>query len=117
MGGKKEMFLDNDVVLGNFFIKVIEKEMDEITFNKIYDFIYFASLKLNEKENTTILVSREGIINFVEMYEEFIQMDETEEKIVITKRKESLERFRNRYEDNGKEFAESFDYALEQIAA
>ena len=32
-------YLDNDVVLGNLFIKVIERELDEITFNKIYDFI------------------------------------------------------------------------------
>ena len=111
------MFLDNDVVLGNLFIKVIEREMEEITFNKIYDFIYYASLKLNEKENTIILVSKDGIINFVEMYQEYIQMDESEEKIVIKKKEESLERFRNRYEDNGRKFAESFEYALEQIAA
>lgn len=111
------MFLDNDVVLGNLFIKVIEKEMDEITFNKIYDFVYYVSLKLNEKENTTILVSKDGIMNFVEMYQDFIQIDESEEKIIITKREESLTRFRNRYEDNGKEFEASFDFALEKIAA
>ena len=52
-------YLDNDVVLGNLFIKVIERELDKITFNKIYDFIYYASLKLNVEEETYILVSRE----------------------------------------------------------
>ena len=109
------MFLDNDVVLGNLFIKIIEREMKEITFDKIYDFIYYVSLKLNEKENTTILVSKEGIINFVEMYQEYIKMDELEEKIIIKNEKEILKRFRNRYEDNGKKFVDSFEYALEQI--
>ena len=110
-------FLDNDVVLGNLFIKVIEKEIYEITFNKIYDFIYYVSTKLNEEENTIILVSKEGLMNFVEHYTEFIIVDENEEKIVITKKEESLKCFRNSFEDYGKKFAESFDFALEQIAA
>lgn len=110
-------YLDNDVVLGNLFIKVIEKELKEITFEKIYDFVYYASVKLNEKENTMILVSRDGIMNFVGLYSDFIEIDEEEEKIIITKREESLVCFRNRYEDNGKDFAASFDFALEQIAA
>ncbi|MCM1262001.1 MAG: hypothetical protein NC313_04700 [Butyrivibrio sp.] len=111
------MFLDNDMVLGNLFIKVIEKEMNEITFEKIYDFVYYASIKLNEKENTIILVSKEGIMNFAELYKDFIQIDEEEKKIIITSKEETLICFRNRYEDNGKDFAESFDFALEQIAA
>lgn len=110
-------YLGNDMVLGNLFIKVIEREMNEITFEKIYDFIYFSSIKLNEKENTTILVSRDGIMNFAEIYAEFIEIDESEEKIIITKSEELLICFRKRYEDNRKEFADSFDFALEQIAA
>lgn len=109
-------FLDNDVVLGNLFIKVIEREMDSITFNKIYDFVYYVSTKLNEEENTTILVSKEGILNFAEIYQDYIRIDENEEKIVITN-KEALTCFKRRYEDNGKEYAASFEYALEQIAA
>lgn len=111
------MYLDNDMVLGKLFIKVIERKMDEITFEKIYNFIHCASIELNEKENTTILVSREGIINFAELYKDFIQIDEEEKKIIITHREESLFCFQNRYEDNGKDYAESFDFALKQIAA
>lgn len=111
------MYLDNDMVLGNLFIKVIENKMDEITFEKIYDFIYYTSVKLNEKENTTILVSKDGIMSFAELYKDFIQIDEEEMKIIITRKEESLICFRNRYEDNGKDFAESFDFALKQIAA
>lgn len=112
-------FLDNDMVLGNLFIKVIENEMSEITFNKIYDFIYYASLKLNEEENTTILVSRDGIMHFAELYREFIILDADEEKITIKNASEdaSLVCFRRRYEDNGKEYASVFDFAMSQIVA
>lgn len=110
-------FLDNDVVLGNLFIKVIERKMDSITFNKIYDFVYYASTKLNEEENTTILVSKDGILNFVEFYRDYIEIDETEEERIVIRRKEVLNFFKRRYEDYGKEYAASFEYALQQIAA
>lgn len=110
-------YLDNDVTLGNLFIKVIEREIADLTFNKIYDFVYYVSTKLNEEENTTVLVSRDGIFNFVEMYSEYISLNENEERIIITKREESLKCFKRRYEDNGKEFAASFDYAIDCIAA
>lgn len=110
-------YLDNDVALGNLFIKVIEKEISDLTFNKIYDFVYYVSSKLNEEENTIVLVSKDGILNFVEMYREYIMVDENDERIIITKKEESLKCFKRRYEDNGKEFAASFDYAIERIAA
>ena len=112
-------YLDNDMVLGNLFIKVIEKEMKEITFNKIYDFIYYASMKLNEEDNTTILVSKDGIMHFAELYRDFIELDADEERITIrsASESESLMCFRRRYEDNGREFAEVFDFAMSQIDA
>lgn len=111
------VFLDNDMVLGNLFIKLIERQINEIAFEKLYDFVYYVSTKLNEKENTTILVSKEGIMRFVEYYEEYIKVDETQSKILITKREESYACFKKRYEDNGKEFSDSFDYALDKLVA
>lgn len=111
------VFLDNDMVLGNLFIKLIERKIDEIAFEKLYDFVYYVSSKLNEAENVSILVSKEGIMRFVEYYEDYIKVDETQSKIIITKKEESLACFKKRYEDNGKEFSDSFDYALDQLAA
>ena len=111
------IFLDNDMVLGNLFIKLIEREIDEIEFEKVYDFVYYVSSKLNETENALILVSKEGIMRFAEYYADFITVDDMLSKITITKREESLNCFRIRYEESGKEFSDSFDYALAQMAA
>jgi len=110
-------YVDNDVVLGNLFIKVIEREINEITFNKIYDFIYFTSLKLNEKEDTRILVSRDEIMNFVARYKDLIRVNEQNDSITIMKKEESVACFKIRYEENGEEYAEAFDYAMNQLAA
>lgn len=111
------VFLDNDMVLGNLFIKLIERNIDEIAFEKLYDFIYYVSSKLNETENATVLVSRDGIMKFAEYYADYIEIDETFSKIIITRSEESLICFKKRYEDNGKEFSASFDYALNKVAA
>lgn len=109
-------YVDNDVILGNLFIKVIEQELDEITFNKIYDFVYYTSLKLNEEENTLILVSRESIMSFVECYKELICI-EKEDSIKVMKKEESIQCFKNRYEENGEEYADAFNYAMLRLAA
>ena len=111
------LFLDNDMVLGNLFIKLIEREIEEIEFEQVYDFVYYVASKLNETDDALILVSREGIMKFAEYYADFIKVDEESSKIMITKKKESLNCFRIRYGDSGKKFSDSFDYALEQLAA
>lgn len=110
-------YVDDDIVLGNLFIKVIEKEIDEITFNKIYDFIYYTSLKLNEVENTLLLVSRDKIIDFAERYREFIQVDESGETIMIRNREKSIKCFKKLYQESGEEYAAAFDYAMDRLAA
>lgn len=110
-------YLDNDVVLGNLFIKVIERELDEITFNKIYDFIYFTSLELNKEEETIILVSKDGIMSFVDAYREFIEVDETTDSIRIIKKQESIICFEKRYKEIGEEYEDAFDFAMNQLAA
>lgn len=111
------IFLDNDMVLGNLFIKLIEREIEEIEFEKVYDFVYYVASKLNETDNALILVSREGIMKFVDYYADFIQVDDQASKIIITKREESLQCFKIRYEESGRKFSSSFDFALEQLAA
>lgn len=110
-------YLDNDVVLGNLFLKVIERDLEEITFNKIYDFIYYTSAKLNENEETILLVSREGIMNFVEIYAEFVEVDEDTDTIKIIKSAESAECFNKRYRENCEEYIKAFDFAINQVAA
>lgn len=110
-------YLDNDVVLGNLFIKVIERELDEITFNKIYDFIYYTSVELNKDEDTIILVSREGIMEFAETYAEFIKIDENTDTIKIINRQESIDCFEKRYKENGEIYEAAFNYAMNQVAA
>lgn len=111
------VFLDNDLVLGNLFIKLIEREIDEIEFDKLFDFVYYVSSKLNESENATVLVSRDGIMKFAEYYADYIEIDETFSKIIITRSEESLNCFKKRYEDNGREFSDSFEYALDRLVA
>ena len=111
------VFLDNDLVLGNLFIKLMERQIDEIDFERVFDFVYYVSTKLNETENATILVSRDGIMNFADYYADYVKIDETASKIIITRSEESLDCFKKRYEDNGREFSDSFDYAIEMIAA
>lgn len=89
-------YLGNNAILGNLFEKVAKKEMESITFNKLYDILYYASVELNEKEQTVILVNREGIFNFIEIYQDSISVDETDEKIVILN-KEKVSSFSNLY--------------------
>lgn len=111
------VFLDNDMVLGNLFIKLIEREIEEIEFEKVYDFVYYVSSKLKETDDALVLVSREGIMKFVEYYADFIEVDDKLSKIIITKKEESLSCFKIRYEEGGKEFSDSFNYAIEKLAA
>lgn len=84
-------YLGNNIVLGSLFEAVVKCEKDSITFNKIYDILYYASVELNEKEQTVILVDREGIYNFVELYNDYIIVNETEESInILNKEKVSM---------------------------
>ena len=50
-------YLGNNEVLGSLFEAVVKCEKDSITFNKIYDILYYASVELNEKERTIALCS------------------------------------------------------------
>lgn len=111
------VFLDNDLVLGNLFIKLIERQINEIEFERLFDFVYYASARLNETGNVTLLVSREGIMKFADRYAAYIMIDETASKILITRNEESLACFRKRYEENGRDFSASFDFALDQLVA
>lgn len=110
-------YLGGEMVLGNLFIKLIEKEIEELTFNKLYDIIYYTSVKLNEEENTLVLVSRDEIICFAEMYDEFIEINESGDKIKLKKKEELVKCFKARYEQMGREYMPAFEFAFEQIAA
>ena len=75
--------MNNDSLLGNFFIELIKNKRESVTFEQIFDFVYYASLKLEEENKTTeILVSRSGICNFVETHNIFL--NSVEEGNIIT---------------------------------
>lgn len=110
-------YLDGDMVLGNLFIKLLENEMEELSFDKLYDFIYYISVELNQQENTLVLVTKNEIMNFAEKYNEFVDIDEDEEKIILKKKEESKQCFINRYKKMGEGYMRIFDFAFKQMVA
>lgn len=76
-------YLGNDFLLGKLFEKVAERKIQSLTFNKLYDILYYTSVKLNQSEDTLLLVTRNGILHFAEIYQDFIEIDDSEEEITI----------------------------------
>jgi len=106
-------YLGNNEVLGSLFEAVVKCEKDSITFNKIYDILYYASVELNEKERTIILVDREGIYNFVDLYKDSILVNETEEEIKILN-KDKVSTFSEIYKID-EEIEKIFTNAIERV--
>lgn len=107
-------YLGNNVVLGSLFEKVAKKEMESITFNKLYDILYYVSVQL-EKKQTLILVDREGIFNFVNLYKDSIDVDESDDVIRILN-KERVASFSDIYQID-KEIEDVFTKAIEMAFA
>lgn len=106
-------YLGNNEVLGSLFEAVVKFQRESITFNKIYDILYYASIELNEKEQTVILVDREGIYNFVELYNDSIIVNETEDSInILNKKKVSM--FSEIYKID-KDIEKIFSNAIEKV--
>lgn len=114
---KREMcrYMGNDFILGKLFEKVAEKEINNITFSQLYDILYYTSVKLNRTEETVLLVTRDGILNFAEMYNDFITIDESSDKIIITN-KEKISTFSAIF-DRDDNLDKVISYAIEQACA
>lgn len=110
-------FLDNDIFLGNLFIKLIEKKVTEIEFTKIFDYVFYVSKKLSEKVDTIVLVSKERLEYFIDKYNDSIQIRECDEKIMITNQAKILDCFKRRYESYSTDFADALNSAVENLAA
>lgn len=108
-------YLDNNILIGNLLIKFLEKDIEVVSFQKIYDFLYYTSLKLNEDENAVILASKESIYNFVDQYRNLLQISENNDSIKILHIQDSLKRFRACYEKYGKAYADAFKYAEAKV--
>ena len=81
-------YFGNDFILEKLFQKVVEKEINDLTFNKLYDILYYVSIQLNREEETLLLVTRNGILSFAEIYSDFIDVDEDSDTIKIKKKDE-----------------------------
>ena len=81
-------YFGNDFILEKLFQKVVEKEINDLTFNKLYDILYYVSIQLNREEETLLLVTRNGILSFAEIYSDFIDVDEDSDIIKIKKKDE-----------------------------
>lgn len=104
--------LDNDIFLGNLFVKLIEKEKMEIEFKKIFDYVYYVSKKLNEKQDTVILVTRDKLEFFINKYCDYIHVTENEKMICIKNKELALRCFMQRYGAYVGEFEKELDEVL-----
>ena len=111
------LYLGNDIVLGNLFLKLVEKEITEIACEEIYDFLYYVSSKMNEKQNTVLLVSKEGIYNFIKMYNGFLQLKDDRKHIEITNKEGIKENFPEFYGCYVEKYRDYFLNAINLIDA
>lgn len=81
-------YFGNDFILEKLFQKVVERKIKDLTFNKLYDILYYVSIQLNREEETLLLVTRDGILSFAEIYSDFIDVDEDSDTIKIKKKDE-----------------------------
>ena len=108
------MFLQPSIVIGNLLIKLIRKEIFQVSFFDIYNFFYYVHEYLSYNSTATMIMgSRDNITEFVESYNQYISL--AGERIEIINANNLIELLTSRYTLSIDMYNDSFNYAFSKM--
>ena len=108
------MFLQQSIVIGNLLIKLIHKEIFQISFFDIYNFFYYVHGYLSQNSTAAMVIcSKDDIFQFINNYSGKLRV--YSEKIDIIQDLDLLNDLTDKYKISEKITLEAFDFSFSHI--